>query len=637
MEEPSPKKKRKRGPPKEGEEFVIKASLRGSLQGGLKEKKAIVERLKEWSDSVSQRIHFASRALTLILKECFHNSKDYKTTQMPLFLNQTFIRQLMLGLEGARKDNPILEEFFETYPQLLKSTPRFEGDRNLYSDAAKGYITNVRNSLNCIFEKRLVKFAKSVQKKNDWKENETIKIVKHKLLGDFLPKDIEELNLETKYPTLVAFINDVKDFLGLNESQLITPYWLQTNPYQVIRFYAHILKNLSPEEKSFNLLPLTSIRNHFAQLDTYCLLGLFKDVGLLKSSFKIEDLTLEYINSVFKIPKVGKGVFTKTIETDGTSICFHFRRPKVIYEKEEIDRNIQRVKELFKEKDTRKLSCDPGRDCIYTIVEEGSNKVWKLSRREYYSSSGIYKARGNTLDWSRDLLPTFLACSKVSSKGICFDSYKKYLEVFLATYDTLWLEYSKKRWAAQRFRLYGGKKRCLDNFWNKVLEDKDENGKKRNRQTVIAYGGAKMAPGGKGEMNVPTTGAFKVCQKRRDLEILVVDEFRTSKLHHQTHQLLHKVRIQGAKYSLRGLLWCHSTISQKQGFFVNRDVNAAWNILKIALERPEIFQRKKDQRRLPKQIIMKTISCKPETPSQYKSYSLGDCKRAVKSIHNEDI
>lgn len=632
MEDKPPKRKRK-PKPKDLEEFVVKASLNGSLNGSIKETKQLIELFKGWSDALSQRLCFASRALTLILKECFSQG-NIQTVPIPNFLEQTFIRQLMLGLEGTKKENdPYLKSFFETYPQLLRKTPRYQGDRNLYSSATTAYLTNLKVSLSYIFEKRLLKLAFTARKVMAWKEKECIRIIKHRILGEFLPRDIEEMNLQAKYPTLVTFIQEVRSFLDLKDGETVKEGWLKANPYKVIRFYAYILSKLTSKDKPFNLLPLTSIRNHFVTLDRSSLLGLFKQANLLKKEAKEDNLTNDYLESVFKLPKktrTSRGVvFTGTIQTDGTSICFHYRRPKRTISEEARLQNLEAIKKEFASKEVRKLACDPGRDCIYTIIEEGSSNVWKLSRREYYSTAGIYKSRGNTKEWTKPLLPTLDTCSKVTSKGLCLEAYKKYLETFLATFDTLWLEYSKKRWANQRLRMHGGKKRCMDRFWNKVLEDRDEQGNKRARQNIIAYGGAKMAPGGKGEMNVPTTGAFKACQKRKDLKVLVVDEFRTSKLHHQTHQLLHKVKIIEAKHPLRGLLWCCSTISKKQGFFVNRDVNAAWNILKVALERPEIFQRKKDQRRLPKQQT-KMISCKPRTHVTKITYSLGDCKRAVK-------
>lgn len=481
------------------------------------------------------------------------------------------------------------------------------------------------------------------------------------------------MNLESQYPTILRFVNDVKDFLGLKSQETITEEWLKDNCYQVLKFYAYILSKLenankervknvhtfeelkkSKEWKLFNLIPLTDIRNHFIRIDALGFEGIFKELNIIGSKkeqkkektkktkgdkevikktkeeqkqeknkkqneknqeqrFAIKEL----LESVFKIPK--KENFTGSILTDGTSICFNYTRPKIKLTKEEIQKNVDVTKEIFAKKETRKLACDPGREAIYTIVEEGTGKIWTLSRDEYYCVSGVFKSRKKTFTWSKEIRPTLNSLSNVSSKGISLESYLKYLDVFVSTYDTLWDEYSKTRWAAQRLRLYGGRKRCFDRFWNKVLGNENT----RRRETVIAYGGAKFAAGAKGEMSVPTSRAFKECQKQKGLKILIVDEFRTSKLYYENHQLLHLVKVQGAKNPLRGLLWCCSTSSKKQGFFVNRDVNAAWNILKIALERPVIFQRLKTNRRLPKQEILKVIkpsSCKPGT--QVYIYSL---------------
>ena len=55
---------------------------------------------------------------------------------------------------------------------------------------------------------------------------------------------------------------------------------------------------------------------------------------------------------------------------------------------------------------------------------------------------------------------------------------------------------------------YGGKKRVFANFFNKI-----KNGGDTSRRVVIAYGSAKFAPGGRNELSVPTTRAFKDCSK----------------------------------------------------------------------------------------------------------------------------
>ena len=63
--------------------------------------------------------------------------------------------------------------------------------------------------------------------------------------------------------------------------------------------------------------------------------------------------------------------------------------------------------------------------------------------------------------------------------------FTKYLKTVLEQYDTLWNEYLKPRWANQRMRLYGGKKRVFAKFFNGLVS--------KGKKTVVAYGAAKFA------------------------------------------------------------------------------------------------------------------------------------------------
>jgi hypothetical protein len=154
----------------------------------------------------------------------------------------------------------------------------------------------------------------------------------------------------------------------------------------------------------------------------------------------------------------------------------------------------------------------------------------------------------------------------------------------------------KPRWARQRFRLYGAKKRVFANFFN-TIANKDP-----SKRVVVAYGSAKFAPGGRGELAVPTTRAYKECRHR--FPTAMVDEFRTTKISsiddkvlEQVQRLKHKGK--GSNTVLRGLLW--SSTSNK---FVNRDRNAALNILRCATlaVRPSILTRQDAQGALKQRI-----------------------------------
>jgi hypothetical protein len=587
---------------KNEEEFVIKAALRGSLNGSEEQKNAFQKVIKEWSDSYSQRVNFTSRALNLMLKECFNDIKNFKDVKLPLFLDQTFIRQTMLGVEDAHKPFQFLESFYEKHLNLLRQTKRFKGDRNIYSFGSKEVLTNIKTSLSYLFESRLKKYFRSVKDASGW-ENETLYVMMNKVMGTYLSEEVKEMGLDTKHSLLIQTVQEVRNILELEPNQLVNESWFKAkdniNLYKVIRLYAFILSRL-PEGKLFDILPISRIRNHFITLDKSCLLDIFKDIKILSEKATVDLLTRDFFDSIFKFPK--KHNFTGTIGSDGISVCFHFTRSK----KQKLDKTAQetskqRINKLFIDPKVRKLGCDPGRANIYTIVEEGKKTSWTLSRERYYSEAGMFKSRERTERWSSHIKDNLVALSKVSSKGLSLKTYNEYLEVFLDNYDILWEEYSKRRWANQRLRLYGGKKRCFSNFWNEVLGKENE-----REQAVIAFGSAKFASGGKGEVSVPTSRAFKECTKQKNLQVAVVDEFRTSKICHKTQTLLQLVKVQDAEQPLRGLLWCCSTNNVKQGFFVNRDVNAALNILKNATNRLEIFKRK-PTKRLPKQTVVKVI------------------------------
>ena len=121
--------------------------------------------------------------------------------------------------------------------------------------------------------------------------------------------------------------------------------------------------------------------------------------------------------------------------------------------------------------------------------------------------------------------------------------------------------------------------------------------------TVLAYGSAKFAPGGKGELSVPTSRAYKECSYR--LKTVLVDEFRTSKIHWEDGSILQLVKKGMHKDApvVRGWLWCHSTIMRKSKF-VNRDLNAAINILHCATlpSRPLALQRNPDLEKIIQQV-----------------------------------
>ena len=64
--------------------------------------------------------------------------------------------------------------------------------------------------------------------------------------------------------------------------------------------------------------------------------------------------------------------------------------------------------------------------------------------------------------------------------------------------------------------------RVFANFFNKI-KDFD-----KSKPVKLAYGSAKFNPTGKGEVAVPTTGAFKECSYQ--FPMVLVDEYLTTKI-----------------------------------------------------------------------------------------------------------
>ena len=149
-----------------------------------------------------------------------------------------------------------------------------------------------------------------------------------------------------------------------------------------------------------------------------------------------------------------------------------------------------------------------------------------------------------------------------------------YLEVVSENYDTLWNNQKSLKWSRERMHLWIGKNRTLDRFYASM-----------GKSAIIAYGSAKFAPTGPGELAVPTTEAFKSCSKH--FKIKLIDEFRTSKMCSCCGEELTKLYL-GDK-EIRGFRRCDSIVCQRK--LVGRDSNAAKNIRDCYLERPNCLRR----------------------------------------------
>jgi hypothetical protein len=292
--------------------------------------------------------------------------------------------------------------------------------------------------------------------------------------------------------------------------------------------------------------------------------------------------------------------FTGTLETDGVAVCFHFKKAKVRKVEPSGDEGTKTIT-VPEYLTGRVIGVDPGRSNILfasEVLPNGTIKSYRLTRAQYYKEAGINEAKKHTEKWQRSIQAELTSLTKASSKVLSVEDFQKYIGVFVSVRDSLWEEYTKRHWARQRLGLYGGKKRVFAKFLNALEKGGTE-------EPVLAFGSAKFAPGGRGEVSVPTSRAFKECKYR--FGVHVVDEFRTTRINWRDDSLLDSVGRSDRKVAIRGLLWCGSTNVNK---FVDRDSNAALNIRRCGMgARPAILDRRLATERLPSQPIKRWLPC----------------------------
>jgi hypothetical protein len=566
-------------------EYVIKASLGKSLEDS-EFKDTIMQQLNQRVEATSKGVHRLSIGIHLLLRDYFENcikDEDFTNVDIPPFLDgcATFGRQIALGLDSVSKPDPLVVALLNKWDHIMPTKPiRFSGDRNTFVNAVEVYFTNYKTYLATTFRSRQRKFEKLWGEMHNIPDNQTYML--RFLINGWTIKD--DMPSWTKDEQVKQVVSLHRKILKLDEADIVCIPWLKKNYIAVVIYYA-MLSNYFQRcgRKAILLAPIGHMRAKFIHIDSSVLYGIMKSANMIDSNYTtFTDMRDDHWNSILRWRKYltarqqTYSSFTGTIQTDGVSICIHYRRPKL-----ETDASIEQP--FIRDLNDRVIGVDPGRSCIFTGVEmlQGTERrVYKLSRLQYYMECGFTKASKRRVKWNKCIQPVLAALSKHTMKGASMSSLLGYLTSMNEHYDTLWGEYLKPRWARQRFATYSGKQSTIQRFLGS-LDDGS------GRRIVLAYGDAGFSSSGIRELSVPTSGLVKACAKRYTVQM--IDEFRTSQIHHYENAKLAKVTQNGFK--VRGLLWCRSTRGCK---FVNRDVNAALNMLRCyhgGEERPIALRR----------------------------------------------
>jgi transposase len=592
-------------------ETVVKACLLKHLSDtDVTSRMAVRNAIRSRVLAFSKRYHAASLGMLHIVVETLgadpHASLDH-------IFDVTFFRQLMLGTEDAKLSIPQVASLHERLPDLLENTTRFLGDRNIYSAGAIKYVTNLKNHMRT----NILRIIKKVQYSSDRLpgmqelSNDAMRRLVREVAGWTSSSSESSSSLP---PRVMNWVNEQRSIMGLQQDETLDDTWIDddSNLSGMIRYFAFANKHFEAiGEKVFVMVPISKIRTHFITIDTSVLHGIVKEVGDVKCNFDtFKALAIEHWQSVFNLNKLigknGDATFTRTIETDGISVCVHRMRPKT--EGEMIVSAKNKTKKAFREAialsdNDRVIGVDPGKRTIYHCAElmaDGSYRSLRFSSSRYQRESGMLQERKHTRTWNKEIRKELRDFSTVSPKGLNVVKLALFMEVYNVHKRSLWTEYTRDRWGRQRLRLYGGKKRSFAKFFDELKQDPEC--PESPRRVVLAYGNANFPSGGsKGKQAVPTTRAYRECAQR--VLTIDVDEFRTSRVHWETGKTMDIVGRRDRSTAVRGLLWCGST-NQTNGKFVDRDLNAAINIRRCLLlpRRPVELQRKDGQPALNKTI-----------------------------------
>ena len=565
------------------EETIVKCCLQRAIID--KDNKwGIVEEIEKRVLACSRRTHLATIALNLIVHEALENN-----TAVPQFWDVTFIRQLMLGTQSAHdgKEYQEIADLFARYPSLLHDVKdRQTGDGNIYTHAAKKLVVNIKNHLTL----NTPKILKNVLYQTLENKDQGV-LALYAVNGWKRPAKLKKKDPEMTQATK-DLVERCREVLRLQPGKEMGKKWFKEEFESMVRFRMFAIRHMAslPKPRMYTLLPLARIKRHFITLDTMGFWGICKDIGFLDNSLyseEFEKMLGDHWRSIFNVAKTeGKHCkFTGTVDTDGIAINIHYKRPKRV--------NSTPEELVIDPKKHRILGNDPGRVNIYYMAEElpdGTFRYYILTRAQYYRDSGAFEAIQKSNLWNLNVKEEMKILSERSPKVTTLAGFLQYVDAVMATKEAFWEEYLKPRWARQRLRTYGGKKRVFANFFNRVEKDTP-----KGMVTVVSYGSAKFAPGGKGEISAPVGRAYKECSSRMITKY--TDEFRSTRVYYGDGKTILEAVGCYKKYQkvkVRGLLWCESTNSKFNGKLVNRDLNAALNIRRCLTDRPDSMMRSKN-------------------------------------------
>jgi hypothetical protein len=475
-----------------------------------------------------------------------------------------------VGVTGCTTRDPAIEATLARHKTLFPPLAAPQCAGNCLSHAAKQYQTNFLNHftlVNNVLDRagRIASFklfgilppSRKAEDKAALKEQ----LGAAPLFAVKLAVDTGQVPVNARVAEVAA---EIRRDMGLPDGKSLTGLWLRANIGASVRFVLAMAKSFDAIREEADALVAQQIKvrkgvtkgvkwvpTHKAARMNVKIDASDITAALLGRKLADDELSADVVRDTFT-PGITRAfgakfvpMFTGTIDTDGTSVSLHFKRPRPPKKpppapeaKKEDARSPKPIPRIT-------LVNDPGRINTMTVtvlldgkpfmVRVGSGGkmrplVFKLTAAQYYAASGI-RVRTMLQRKRRAAvhgLPELdKALSEAGLKTGNIKTIKKHLMLLNEKTGGIWAFAGAKGTLSSRLRCRGGKQRAKERFFIKMRERLVALfGKEDVAQAVMVWGCAKVSPSGVGNLTVPTVGLAAIAARYFRLE--PGDEFRTS-------------------------------------------------------------------------------------------------------------
>lgn len=434
------------------------------------------------------------------------------------------------------------------YEQLRVSMPLYDSAfrSNIFVDSAKQYAVIFHNNIWMHAYNRLRRFFKPEPDKR--KVYQTLSYL-FETKSAHLPDDILLERLKTEL-----------DWNGekLDKLKLKDRFWDSMPLFYNLQRY-----NERNNLKNFALIPIRKHGLHHIRYDSFAFQNLLSGLKLYKPKPKIllRDEWFDY----FKFPETHSKKYNHSMQTDGVSISFSMKKTKsnisnattTAKRKKKQKDETQSCGDLLKIRNTiydDRIGLDPGMRLIYGGVKNG--KPIKLKNSTYQSMIGYHARKMQLAKFTK----YFTEKSQESPHQTDYTAYARYR---LGTFMKRQQIFGQRKVARLKLKKFI----CVEKTAHKIAAELVPHPKIRN--TLICIGSTEIAAASpmRGYIRTPNRKLIAALKARR-ADILLVNEFRTTKLCGNCHQ---ENKTSKSPHRYQFCPNCHTCW--------NRDVNAGVNIL----------------------------------------------------------